>query len=110
MKKILVHGVYIYMYMYIHVCIGIYMAEGGIMTTAPGGGASYMTPPTPAMRPPMSRLGRRSSSDEFSVFPDPAKVELAASATNPDLFSRSLAECWWTQSIENLQRQVGWVE
>ena len=96
--------------MYIHVCIGIYMAEGGIMTTAPGGGASYMTPPTPAMRPPMSRLGRRSSSDEFSVFPDPAKVELAASVTNPDLFSRSLAECWWTQSIENLQRQVGWVE
>ena len=88
------------------------MTESGIMATGPGGGGggAYVTPATPAMRPPMSRLGRRSSTDEFSMFPDPGKVELAASGANPDLFSHSLAESWWSQTIENLQRQVGHVE
>lgn len=81
------------------------MTDGGI----PGAGGGYMTPgSTVMMRPPMSRLGRRcSTSDEFSVFPDPGKVEAVASSANPELFNRSLAESWWTQTIETLHKQVG---
>ena len=83
------------------------MTDGGIMATVGGGGGAYMTPGTPAMRPPMSRLGRRNSNDEFTVFPDPGQVESVASGTNLDLFNRTLAESWWTQATEALYRQVG---
>ena len=81
------------------------MTDSGMMTTVMGG-MPYMTPPTPTMRPPMSRLGRRSSTDELSVFPDPSQVESVASRVNLDLFSQSLAESWWSPSTESLHRQV----
>lgn len=77
-----------------------------MMATPAGGGGAYVTPNTPAMPPPMSKLGRRSSNDEFSIFPDPSQVESIASGANPDLFDRSLAESWWSQSTETLHKQV----
>lgn len=94
------------------------MADGGMVQTAaaavgvaPGGGAAYMTPATPVvpLRPPMSRLGHRRSSgtDEFASFPDPGQVELVVSKTSSELFSRSLAESWWSPATEALQKQVG---
>ena len=94
------------------------MADGGMVQTAaaavgvaPGGGAAYMTPATPVvpLRPPMSRLGHRRSSgtDEFALFPDPGQVELVVSKTSSELFSRSLAESWWSPATETLQKQVG---
>ena len=88
------------------------MADGGIVPAGvPGrGGGAYVTTGNPmvTMRPPMSRLGRRrcSSTDEFSAFPDPSQVESVASATNPALFNRSLAESWWSPTIETLFKQV----
>ena len=95
---------------------GIYMAEGGKVQTAAaavgvaGGGGAYMTPATPVvpLRPPMSRLGRRRSSgvDEFAAYPNPSQVESVASKTVPEIFSRTLAESWWSPAIETLQRQV----
>ena len=88
------------------VCLdaGIYMTDGGM----PGGGGYVAAGTTVAMHPPMSRLGRRcSTSDEFSAFPDPARVESVASAANLELFSRSLAEAWWTQPTETMHKQVG---
>lgn len=78
------------------------------MITAPArGGGAYVTSGTPAMRPPMSRLGQRSSNDEFSVFPDPSQVESVASGANPELFNRSLIKSWWSPSTETLHKQVG---
>ncbi|CAI8043335.1 hypothetical protein GBAR_LOCUS24050 [Geodia barretti] len=95
---------------------GIYMAEGGMVQTAAaavgvaGGGRAYMTPATPVvpLRPPMSRLGRRRSSgvDEFASYPDHSQVESVASKTVPEIFSRTLAESWWSPAIETLQRQL----
>ena len=93
---------------------GIYRAEGGMVQTAAvgvaGGGRAYMAPATPVvpLRPPMSRLGRRRSSgmDEFAAYPDPGQVESVASKTDPEIFSRTLAESWWSPAIETLQRQV----
>ena len=77
-----------------------------MMATPAGGVGTYVTQNTPAMRPPMSKLGRRSSNDEFSIFPDPNQVESIGSGANPDLFDRSLAESWWCQSTEALHKQV----
>ena len=76
-----------------------------------GGGGAYMTPATPVvpLRPPMSRLGRRRRSsgvDEFASYPDPSQVESVASKTVPEIFSRTLAESWWSPAIETLQRQA----
>ena len=87
--------------------VGIYMSDGGMLPA--GGGGAYVTPGTTIpMRPPMSRLGRRRSTtnDEFSVFPDPGQVEPVVSGTNPELFSRTLSESWWSQPTENMHRQV----
>ena len=78
----------------------------GFIHEVPMGG--FVPINSPVLQTPMARLGYHNREESrFAEFPDISELDpLPQSQLNPELFDRSLAECWWTQSLESLQKQA----
>ena len=77
--------------------------DGGIVANT-----SFIPINSPTLQTPMSRLGYKDLHSSHSTdFPGLTSLEpLPQPQVNPEQFSKSLAESWWTQTHETLQKQV----
>lgn len=78
--------------------------DAGIVTIT----TNFVPINSPTLQTPMSRLGYKDLHGSHAAsFPDLSLLDpLPQPQVNPEHFSKSLAESWWSQAHEALQKQI----